>query len=75
MDEKSEYVVIVVVESVSAKPKLGFRAWVIMMNWEIDNLRHLFIEIGLHWGGSCGIGDLGRENFLILTMGNDGKGL
>lgn len=73
VDEKSECVVIVTVQRVPTEPRLGFRDW--MVNWEIDGLKHLVIEIGLHWGGLYGRGDLGRENFLIFTMDSEGKWL
>lgn len=36
-------------------------------------VKHLFREIGLHWGRVYGIGDLGRENSLVLIMDSMGK--
>lgn len=50
MDEKSECALIVIVVRILAEPKLGFRGWVVMINWEIDSPKHLFTEIGLPCG-------------------------
>lgn len=49
VDEKSECAIILNVERVPAEPKLGFRVWVLMMNWETDNLKHVFAGIDLLW--------------------------
>lgn len=49
MDEKSECAVTVVVERVPAEPKLGFRVWMAVVNWETDSLK--YAETGLHKGG------------------------
>lgn len=73
MDEKSGCALIVIVVRVLAEPKLDFRGWVVMINWEIDSPKHLFTEIGLPWGGLCGMGDLGEENFLIFTLDYERK--
>lgn len=48
VDEKSECAVILNVERVMAEHKLGFRVWVVMMNWETDHLKYPFAEIDLH---------------------------
>lgn len=49
VDEKSECAVTVVVERVPAEPKLGFRVWMAVVNWETDSLK--YAETGLHKGG------------------------